>query len=42
MSGVAFTKKPTGDHCHPPRTSLTIEAESVDRNDMDAVVRYDD
>src|SRR5688572_4822065 len=42
MSGVEFTKNPTGDHCQPPRTSLTIEAEIVERSDMDAVVRYDD
>jgi hypothetical protein len=42
MDGFEFTKNPTGDHCHPPRSSLTMAADRVDRSDIDAVVRYDD
>ena len=32
-------KNCTGDHCQPPRSSLTIEEDSVDRRLIDAVVR---
>ena len=32
MSVVALSKNPSGDDCQPPRSSLTIDDDSVDRS----------
>ena len=38
-SGVMLPKKLTGEYCQPPRASLTMAVDTVDRNEKDAVVR---
>ena len=41
MPALTLPKKSTGDHCHPPRASLTRFDPSVDRKLTDPVVRYE-
>src|SRR6188474_2012331 len=35
MSAVALSKNPSGDDCQPPRISLTLDADSVERSVID-------
>ena len=41
MSEVTLPKKLFGDHCQPPRISLTIFADSVERSQSEPTVRYE-
>ena len=39
--GLTFDEKTSGDHCHPPFSSLTIVDDSVERRLVEPTVRYD-
>jgi hypothetical protein len=42
IDALVLPKKLFGAHAQPVRTSLTTAVLIVDRNEIDAVVRYDD